>query len=334
MGQQLSVAKQEGVPQLRQIDPNYYQERIEEHNDEYDGALLIANSDRSLQFALLDKNGFELWRKPARAEWVAMSERAERLAIFGKTEGEGFGTLDGKTYYQGVDFFDFAGNQIMSLETTPVIVAGSVSPQGELLVAHASGINCYDDSGSLLWQKNSFVHDAQFIGDGNYIKTLLWDKETDNFTIQLLRVRTGQTIRAWTYGRSNEKSILYVDPANGLLLLSEYAPTSAPSWNLVLLDINTWESVASLNGLKAGVFSVAANKQGKAFAMMLLQPGTVSNANSREVLIGLWNTEDDSWESHSIGAKKVNFYQDKITFDDRSKQYVVRIGETKIFYER
>jgi hypothetical protein len=325
--EELVLLRQENIQPLRQIDGDYFQERVLEHHQQFDALVLISKSDRSLELALLDEDQNVIWRQPARSSRVVISDRAYRMAVLGQVSDEGYGPGRGRTIFKGVDVLDFSGNVIYRLNDTGIIRRVLLSPTGQLLLFWG-GLHLYDPDGNLLWEHDPGPADASFVGDGRYLKSFTVSPEPDAFTLQLWESSSGEIIREWDYTRYNEKAILYVDPQGTRLLMSQYVDSSPPEWNLVLFDMDNWEPIASLEHLPGGPFSPAWNSQENGFAFLLRRPRIPAQANPGEVLLGFWDLDDGSLVTHGLGEQKIDFHRDGISYDPQAKQYYVRMSST------
>jgi hypothetical protein len=330
---ELTLLRQETIQPFKQIDPDYFQERVLEDNPRYDGLVFISKSNRSLEFALLDENQTVLWRKPARSTWVTMAQGTSRLAMIGKMDGEGYGPGLGDAIFQGVDVLDFSGNLLFRLDDTGPIEQAFLSPQGELLLSTAEELRLYDQNGNLSWRSAPPPADAQFLGRGSYIKTFTWDPISDSFALQLIESLSGDILRVWQYNRSNEMAILMVDPDENRLLLSEFVGSSPPEWNLVLYRMAGWKPIASLKFLAAGPFSPAWNRQENGFGLLLRRPQIQSEDPPGEILLGFWDLDDGSLVTQSLGTIEINPNQDRLIYDAQSSSYHLRIDNTVYVYD-
>lgn len=330
--QELIFIKQEMVREIAQLEPNYYQQRIIERNERFDGLLLISKSDRSLQFTLLTENGAALWRKPARSTWLIMAEKAPRLAMVGKMEREGYGPDLHETIFQGVDVLDFSGNLIYQLNDTGPIGQVFLSADGKLLLSASKELSLYDPNGELLWKSTTPHHQVEFLSNGPYIKTLFWNAALETYTLRLIKTSSGKVVKEWEFDRSNEKAIMFINTEKNQLLMSEFVNSSPPDWNIVLYDMSQWQPVTSLNHLKAGPFFPVWNPKENGFGFLLRRPQTPSEARAGEIMIGFWDLDDGSLVTQNLGKRKINFNEDQMIYDARSHQYHVRIGSNISVY--
>ncbi|MCZ6775590.1 MAG: hypothetical protein O7D34_03925 [Ignavibacteria bacterium] len=331
-GQELVFLNQEKVQEIALIDPDFHMQRVVERNMNFDGVLLTSKADRSLQFALLDENQSVVWQGRSRSSWVIVAESAPRMAMIGKKEREGYGAGLGRTIFWGVDVLDFSGNLIYRLDDTGPIGQAFLSPEGELLLSTATDLRLYDPDGKLLWKKANPPADAQFVGDGRYVKTYSPGGSLSSFTLRLLKTSSGEVIKEWQYNRSNELSIVAVDPKTNRLVMLEFVGGSPPTWDVVLYEIDNWQSLATLRQLEAGPFSAIWNPQENGFAILLRRPRIQPVKRPGEILLGFWNLDDGSLVTQSLGQQKVDFENDRLTYDPSTNQYQVRIGSTISVY--
>lgn len=331
---ELVFVQHQDMPVIAQINRDYDQTRIIERNESFDGVLLTARADHSLQFALLDQSQTVVWQRPARSTWVIMSDQATRVAFVGKTASEGYSPSLSYVVYQGVDVLDYSGNPVYQLSDTVPIGQASLSPLGNLLLSTSTSLRVYDADGTLMWLHESVPDDAQFVGDGFFVMTRTWDRVSDSIAIRLLEASNGSTVWKSQFRREHAQAILWASPDENRLLISEFANTVQPEWKLVLLDLATQLPIATFAGLDAVPFSADRNPDVDGFAFLLRRPITIEDqALAGEILVGFWSLGEGSLTVTSTALNVVNFETDYLVYDIPSGQYRVTLGTEIHTYE-
>jgi len=329
--QHFSLINQQKDKYSGTIDKDYYQERIDEQNPDFDAYILTSISDHSIQFILLDENNSELWRKTSRSSWILVSADAPRIVMIGKSDEEGYGPGLGRTLFQGADILDFSGKLIYKIDDEIKINQAILLKDGKLLLSLNNKLRLYSRNGKMLWERDSPHDRVEILDEGNYIKTKHWKRDTDLFTLELLETTDGSLVKKWEYTRANEKVIMLANTQNNQVLMSEVISSSPVKWNIYLYDMQNWQEISALKNLDAGPFSPVWNSKKDGYCFLFLLPHNSLN-NSDEIGMGFWNLNDGSLVMQSLGRIKIDFERDHLTYDIGNNQYNLKIGPTTYIY--
>lgn len=320
-GLEIEFVSQQTIESAEPFDKQFYQTKLRERHTEFDAYILTAKKDRALQIVLTDSQQEQVLRKPVPSEWIEIARDAERIALIDKPMNPGFGTSDGRTEYRGILVWDFSGELKYQLPEATFV---AMSPSADLLVKREEALSLYGLDGELNWKLEFSFQSASFVGNGQFVQFLSWDKSVDKFVIRLVDTKTGELCKTWTYVNGQEKRILHVDSESQSLLMAEFDLNRKSPCDLIVYHLDDWEIKGALLGSGVAPFSVTWNPHQNLYCLL---------SSEREgVSISCWDPDHEELAKKDLGSLNADLSEDWIEYDLGEEVYTLRIGREVIQY--